>query len=179
MSSQRLSEGDILKILSEEGVHIESPPIAEYTRGEIEHDGLEGLDEHAVRFLDSVEGVCESYLSGPLIRDSFATHPERRAWRNEIETKYGRAVTDVLNRNRLRLNNIGALHSYFTHIGMILGTRRDRTPKMNAILEVSKLTPDISRYDDMSVAEKAAVVSQFDEIAKKYLRIVHNDETHE
>jgi hypothetical protein len=127
------------------------------------------------RRLSDLAEVCERYLSGSIVTDSFENHAERRHLRNAMQQKYGAPLHELFERNMLKLNNLAGVYSYFEFtIATLDGARQDHEAAQR-IRAIAKEMPDLSRYEQLAPAERVEIMRALQRICEQYLAVVSSD----
>jgi len=173
---KQYSEADMLKALEKEGVTIVRQPKPESVV-DIDYSGFESeypkQTPHIHREIKLVAEMCEKFLSGAIITDAFdGDHLKRREWRHMMYQKYGDAFDSLYSTNKLRINNIGGLQSWFETIGKALKIFKVHSEKSEAIQVLAKKFPSLEHYDENTVEQKLDLIHKMDTICKEFLELV-------
>lgn len=131
---------------------------------------------------DAVRAVAErasTYLSKPIIADTFEDHALRSEWRKTIRDRYSPDVAEFFESNRLRVNALQPLFFKIPALRRALD-KEPQTPQtkelahlLDTFLEMSGDVMSFGdRYRPLSLDEKLSMVRSMSDFARQYLAFV-------
>lgn len=162
----------MFKRLADEGVTVEESPAEKSYPKKLNQAGFEDLSPSNWDDFIALAESCRNFLIGPIILDSFATHGDRRTWRNEADRKYGKSFSDLENRNKLRLNNLANVALGVRAAVNALDRKNINTPQADAVRELSKQLPDLTKYRNMPLEKKREAVRALETVAHGFLNMI-------
>ncbi len=130
------------------------------------------------RIVDGLERSCRSYLAGTVMLDEFGSnHNARRQWRAVMAKAHGSAFRERYDRNKLRLNNIGAVCSNLQGIVHILDEFDAHNAPADELRKIAEGLPDLSDYNEKTNSDKIRIAEMMDSIATTVLNVLKEDGT--
>ncbi len=163
-----LNKDDTITIVETQSVEIPT---------EYDYSGFESVypkqTPHVRRELEETVQACRDYLSGVVITDEFTDHTKRREWRHEMFAKYGKAFVQFYGQNKLRLNNMSGLQSWFSVIGKAMDIFKVTSERAEKVKQLAARFPDLTEYDDsLSLDAKLEFVERVDRICTEFLELM-------
>ncbi len=146
-----------------------------FVSGEYELDGFETeypqMTKHVRRELEQAVRMCETFLKGIVVTDSFKDHFERRHWRHSMAHHFGSSFVELWGSNKLRLNNLGGVHlalDVTSESMAIFRVSSERSEKIKALK-----IPNLTEYEDtLPIQKKLECVARFDVACRFFLDIL-------
>lgn len=172
---KQFTETDVLNSLEKEGVRIvkRPEPLLQVTirSGLFEVENPK-FQSHVEDEVEECIKACREYLSGSILADELDDHGARREWRVKMNTKYGKAFTELWSKNKLRLNNIAYVHLTLMTIAKGLEIFAKVSPESEKVNALYDRFPDMNDYDSKSLDEKIKFTQELDKICREFLTLV-------
>lgn len=132
-----------------------------------------GFPQGTRTFVKGAADAAKHYLSGALIEDSFAeNHDARRAWRSDMEKKFGKTFKELDDANKLRMNVIGNVYSYVVALNEM--AKDQQSPEAEALRSITSDLPskkELDAYSMLPLAEKRKIVTKMEAVAGKVVAL--------
>lgn len=132
----------------------------------------EGIDPD---FVKTILTEIIEYLSWPIVEDTIVDHNDRRSWKKELyaDPRYGKSFSELLERNKRRINRIGGLSMSFqilTEEARAAGASKEFIEALRGVYDILPNAQTAVAYRHASLGEKE---KQIAEICKKLEQFIN------
>lgn len=173
-----LSESDMLEKVAgmqDEGIRILAYPQKDFPT-DFDYAGFESskhprMTEHIQDEVEDLISACKRFLSGPIIADTFPDHGARMQWFNSKVPEYGRALTDLHMKNRMRWNALLDVSNSVHLLANACRIYQLDSERATAFKAIASQLPDVKDYPTMQAEEKIEIVKKVSQFSTELLKL--------
>lgn len=173
-----LSQEDFKAVIEAAGMTYEESTVDVSTlSGPIANPEVTRLSPEICKQVENCAVAMRTWLTYPTITDLFPNQSERRAWRDQMEKRYGENFAYRYQYNKLKGGNLFAITPQVEYLEILLGTSPDGP--QSPLLDNLKSLPKISQEDfnEMPLKQQLELVHGFESTFIRFLTFVTSPKT--